>query len=162
LREPPQVGAAFTRNIYADPDGQWHSFSPVERPVAGILEAWLERIASGQRTTTPAVVVRRSAYETLGGFDETLGMAGEDWEMWVRIATRFPVWFEPTPLAVYRMERPNSLTESKRHTTWREPEDAEKPKGASRLALRATSSTSVVKAVVRTLIKVRLTGPARG
>jgi hypothetical protein len=108
LRQHPEVGAAFTRTIYADADGRWHSFSPVERPTAGVLEGWLERIASGQRTTTPAMVVRRATYETLGGFDETL--RAEDWEMWVRIATRFPVWFEPEPLAIYRMERPNSLT----------------------------------------------------
>jgi hypothetical protein len=207
LREHPEVGAAFTRNIYADADGQWHSFSPVERPTAGILEGWLERIASGQRTTTPAVVVRRSTYETLGGFDETL--RAEDWEMWVRIATRFPVWFEPEPLAIYRMERPNSLTGVVQGSSrlaqdmlldtdivesylssYLEPERAaaalrkarrmysrwaieaaydlaragrrEEALEAGRLAWRATSPTTVVKAVMRTLINVRLTGRARG
>jgi glycosyltransferase involved in cell wall biosynthesis len=110
LRDDPSLGGAFTRNIYADADGHWRSFSPVERSSAGIIEDWLFRIASGQRTTTPAVVVRRSVYEALGGFDQSVRVGGEDWEMWVRIATRYPVWFEPEPLAVYRMNRPGSLT----------------------------------------------------
>jgi glycosyltransferase involved in cell wall biosynthesis len=110
LRDRPEVGAAFTRNIYADPDGHWRSFSPVERPTPGIVDDWLYRIASGQRTTTPAVVVRRSTYEAIGGFDESVTVGGEDWEMWVRIASRFAVWFEPEPLAVYQMNRSGSLT----------------------------------------------------
>jgi hypothetical protein len=29
-----------------------------------------------------------SIYEEIGGFDRRLSCAGEDWEMWVRIATR--------------------------------------------------------------------------
>jgi hypothetical protein len=110
LRARPQVGAAFTRSVYADADGHWRSFSPVERQTPGIVEDWLFRIASGQRVTTPSVVVRRSTYEAIGGFDQSVSTGGEDWEMWVRIATRFPVWFEPEPLAVYRMNRKGSLT----------------------------------------------------
>lgn len=110
LRDRPEVGAAFTRSIYADADGHWRSFSPVERATPGIIDDWLYRIASGQRVTTPSVVVRRSTYEAIGGFDQSVTTGGEDWEMWVRIATRFPVWFEPEPLAVYRMNRTGSLT----------------------------------------------------
>jgi glycosyltransferase involved in cell wall biosynthesis len=114
LRGHPEVGAAFVRTIYADADGSWHSFSPVERPTAGVIDGWLQRIASGQRATTPSFVVRRSTYEAVGGF--AVPTYGEDWEMWVRIATRFPVWFEPEPLAVYRMERPGSLSGDVRGT----------------------------------------------
>jgi hypothetical protein len=110
LRDRPEVGAAFTRSIYADADGHWRSFSPVERATPGIIDDWLYRIASGQRVTTPSVVVRRSTYETIGGFDQSVTTGGEDWEMWVRIASRFPVWFEPEPLAIYRMNRTGSLT----------------------------------------------------
>lgn len=115
LRGRPEVGAAFVRTIYADADGHWRAFSPVERPVAGVIDDWLLRIASGQRVTTPSFVVRRSTYETVGGFG--VPTYGEDWEMWVRIATRFPVWFEPEPLAIYRMERPGSLSGDVRGTT---------------------------------------------
>ncbi len=108
LRDHPEVGAAFVRTIYAEADGHWHSFSPVERPTPGVIDDWLLRIASGQRVTTPSFVVRRSTYEAVGGFG--VSTYGEDWEMWIRIATRFPVWFEPEPLAVYRMYRPGSLS----------------------------------------------------
>ena len=51
---------------------------------------------------TPCIVVRRSVYEELGGFDNRLVYA-EDWEMWVRVAARFPVYYEERPLACYRM-----------------------------------------------------------
>jgi hypothetical protein len=110
LREDPELGAALTRSIYMRHDGHWMSFSPVERTEPGVIDDWLYRIASGQRVTTPSVVVRRSTYETIGGFSEAITVGGEDWEMWVRIASRYPVWFEPEPLAVYRSRRTDSLT----------------------------------------------------
>lgn len=111
LRRHPEVGAAFTRHIYCDSEGHWWSISPLERKTTGVLDDWLKKIAGGQRVTTPSMVVRRSTYETLGGFDPRSGrVGGEDWEMWVRVATQYPVWFEPEPLAVYRALRQGSLT----------------------------------------------------
>ena len=108
----PQIGAAFCRTIYVDEEGHWHSISPLEQSKSGVLSGWLPKIAAGQRVCTPSVVVRRDVYEELGGFDRRLSCAGEDWEMWVRVATRYPVWFEVEPLAAYRMKRPSSLTAS--------------------------------------------------
>lgn len=111
LNAAPQAGAAFCRHIYTDAEGHWQSISPLERSTPGLLDGWLESIARGQRIATPSVVVRRSTYERLGGFDRRL-RTSEDWEMWVRIAAHFPVWFEPEPLAAYRMHRPGALTEA--------------------------------------------------
>lgn len=105
----PEVGAAVCRHIYMDYEGHWQSISPLERRSAGVVPDWLDRIAGGQRVATPSVVVRREVYEQLGGFDRRLG-ASEDWEMWVRIAAHHQVWFEPEPLAVYRMQRPGSVS----------------------------------------------------
>jgi hypothetical protein len=48
--------------------------------------------------------VRRVIYEQLGGFDRRLS-GGEDWEMWVRIAATYPIWYETEPLALYRMHK---------------------------------------------------------
>jgi glycosyltransferase involved in cell wall biosynthesis len=106
----PNIGMAFCRNIYMDPEGHWLKISDLERRESGILVDWLQRIASGQRIGNPAVVVRREVYEKLGGFDRRLA-GGEDWEMWVRIAAHYPVWFEVEPLTAYRVKRPGSVTE---------------------------------------------------
>jgi glycosyltransferase involved in cell wall biosynthesis len=105
-----EIGAAFCRSLYIDEQGHWQSISPLERSENGILSNWLEQIATGQRITTPSIVVRRDVYEKLGGFDRRFSCAGEDWEMWVRIAAEYPVWFEVEPLAAYRVKRAGSLT----------------------------------------------------
>jgi glycosyltransferase involved in cell wall biosynthesis len=104
----PDVGAAFCRYISMGSSGHWESVGKLEQESAGVLSDWLERIAVGQRLQTPCMVVRRETYEVLGGYDTRLP-SGEDWEMWVRIAARFPVWYEPAPLALYRVHR-SSIT----------------------------------------------------
>jgi glycosyltransferase involved in cell wall biosynthesis len=52
---------------------------------------------------TSTVMVRRACLEAAGPFDEEVGNFGEDWHLWVRIATRYPVWFMPQPLVRYRV-----------------------------------------------------------
>lgn len=98
----PQIGAAFCRTIYIDEHGHWRALSSLEQPQSGILSDWLERIAVYQRLQVAAMVVRRDVYEQLGGFDNRMSCWCEDWEMWIRIAARYPVWFEVEPLALYR------------------------------------------------------------
>jgi glycosyltransferase involved in cell wall biosynthesis len=107
FEERPEVGAAFCRYIAIDEEGNWQVVSPLEQRASGIADGWLERIALGQRLQTPSMVVRLDVYERLGGFDPRLAWT-EDWEMWVRIAARYPVWFEPEPLALYRIHSASS------------------------------------------------------
>jgi glycosyltransferase involved in cell wall biosynthesis len=97
-----EVGAAFCRHIFMDEQGHWQSISQLLQSHSGVLDRWLERIVAKQYVQTPSIVVRRSVYEMLGGFDRRLSWY-EDWEMWVRIATRYVVWYEPEPLAAYRL-----------------------------------------------------------
>lgn len=110
FEQHPEIGAAFCRHLYVDEQGTVEASSPLELPTRGLLPQWLERIACGQRLATPSIAVRRSVYEQLGGFDHRFVCAGEDWEMWVRIAAHYPVWFEPETLAAYRVTRAGSLT----------------------------------------------------
>jgi hypothetical protein len=98
----PAIGAAFCRQVFIDGKGGWIDLSPLEQSHSGRLEGALERLATEQRIMTPSIVVRRDVYEALGGFDDRL-RCSEDWEMWVRIASRYPVWYEKEPLALYRM-----------------------------------------------------------
>jgi hypothetical protein len=98
----PAIGAAFCRQIFMDENGHWQGISPLEQQTSGVFENWLERLAVEQRIMTPSIVVRREVYEAMGGFDARL-VCSEDWEMWVRIAARYPIWYEVEPLALYRM-----------------------------------------------------------
>jgi Glycosyl transferase family 2 len=109
LKEHPEVGAAFCRYIYMDEQGHWTNISWLEQSESGILSNWLERIAVQQRIQPPSIVVRRSVYEKLGGFDSRICCCAEDWEMWFRIAAHYPVWYEVEPLALYRIQS-KSLT----------------------------------------------------
>lgn len=99
----PKPGAAFCRHIFMDEQNQWQVYSPLLQPESGLLEQWLERIVVQQHIQTPSIVVQREVYEKLGGFDHRFKFYYEDWEMWVRIATSYPVWYETQPLAAYRL-----------------------------------------------------------
>lgn len=97
----PNIGMAFCRHAYIDENNVLDRISHRERWQAGVLNDWLDRIASGQRIQCPSAIVRRSVYEKLGGFSPELIYA-LDWEMWVRIAAHYDVWYEPEVLAHYR------------------------------------------------------------
>jgi glycosyltransferase involved in cell wall biosynthesis len=110
LASYPQAGAGFSgvRNI--DDQGAVTSVEPSYAPAEGILEDWLRTIAAAPRTQFAATTVRRSVYEALGGY---FGVSyGEDWEMTVRIASRYPVAYTPHVLAEYRSHA-GSITRDK-------------------------------------------------
>ena len=54
-------------------------------------------------------LIRRSCYDRIGLYDETLPW--EDWDMWLRIARRYSFLFSPAPSAKYRVHD-KSLTHS--------------------------------------------------
>lgn len=103
----PEAGAAFCRYRTLDQYNGDCMISDLEMPQAGLLDNWLERLACKQLIQTPAMVVRRTVYEELGGF---YGVHyGEDWEMWLRISARYPVGYLPDALAEYR-KHSNSIS----------------------------------------------------
>jgi GT2 family glycosyltransferase len=107
FEQRPEIGAAFCRYIAIDEHDRWQVVSRLEQRTGGVLDGWLEKLAVGQRLQTPSMVVRRDVYEQVGGFDARLSWT-EDWEMWVRIAAGYPVWYEPEPLALYRIHSSSS------------------------------------------------------
>lgn len=97
----PEVGAAFCRHAFVAADNHWVNQSPLEQPAAGVLKNFNQLLARGCVLQCPSIVVKRSAYEKLGGYSLELKYA-LDWEMWLRIAAQYSVWYEPTILACYR------------------------------------------------------------
>lgn len=106
FRQRPEIGMAFCRTRLVDATDRAIRTTSRQQWTSGVLANWLPRIAERQRVQTPSVVVARGTYETLGGFRTDLQLA-LDWEMWVRIASRFPVWYDPRPLAAYRRHAAN-------------------------------------------------------
>jgi glycosyltransferase involved in cell wall biosynthesis len=58
-----------------------------------------------------AVMMRRSLFEKVGGFDETLP-ACEDYDLWLRISCRYPVYLIETPLIIKRGGHHDQLSAS--------------------------------------------------
>jgi GT2 family glycosyltransferase len=96
----PETGLATCRHQYIT-DGRVFGTSALRREVAGTWDGAYEELAVHGNVQTPSVVVRRECYETLGGFDDRL-LCTEDYEMWARVASKYPVWYEPAVLAAYR------------------------------------------------------------
>jgi glycosyltransferase involved in cell wall biosynthesis len=101
LAEHPETGAAFCRHAYCDEEGERRYLSELERPEAGIFQNALENLVKRPCVQCAAIVVKKSTYERLGGFNRELTHA-LDWEMWIRIANWFPIWYEPQVLASWR------------------------------------------------------------
>lgn len=97
-----RLGAAFCRCRFVDETGRQVGASALERSTPGVLPDYARRLATANRIRAPSIVVRRRAYEDLGGFRADLGH-GADWEMWLRVAKNYPLYYEPTPLACYRI-----------------------------------------------------------
>lgn len=109
FRSNAGVGMAFCRSRIVDEHGRLIKTSSRQRWVAGVLAGWLPTIAERQRIQTPSAVVARTTYEELGGYRDDLCHA-LDWEMWVRIAGQFAVWYDPRPLATYRRHAANETS----------------------------------------------------
>jgi len=101
IEKNSQIGAAITRCIYVDDNGNWRILSHLERDTPGIIPQFWQTLFLMNQIMTPCIVVKRSVYEHLGGFNTELIHAA-DWEMWRRISVHYPFWFEPLPLACYR------------------------------------------------------------
>jgi len=104
LLQNDAVGAACCRQTFIDETGQPLVTTRPELPTAGIWANALEVLAVSNRIQPPALVVKRQVYQMLDGFIPAL-FHSADWEMIVRIAARYAVWYTPQPLALYRQHR---------------------------------------------------------
>lgn len=107
----PEVGYLFTRHKFINEEGEFSSLSPLERESSGILENWIDSIGRKQSVYYASVVVPRAVYLREGCFNSRFVTCAEDWEMWVRLASRYPVYFITEPLSKVRIHS-NSMSKS--------------------------------------------------
>lgn len=142
LTEYPEAGAAFCRYQYVNGRGRVMFSQDVEANTKGILINWISTLGTNQRIQYVSMVVRRDVYEKLGSF---YGVEyGEDWEMWMRIASQYPIAYTPALLANYRIHK-NSIT-GKRFATAKNVEDLEWVMNTIQQYLPQDQRTSVLRA----------------
>ncbi|MGB3638672.1 MAG: tetratricopeptide repeat protein [Rivularia sp. (in: cyanobacteria)] len=112
---PDNVGAACTGFEYVNDlsktvrDGEINSGST--RQQKGILQNWLSRIGVCGLVMTPALVIRRTTHERLGGYSTEIPNIN-DWEIHKRIAAFYDWWYEPETLARFRVHSDTETSES--------------------------------------------------
>jgi len=107
LESHPEVGAVFSLDVFIDAQGREYgrlALPPEMRgravlPFPDVVNALLLR--KNRFLRTPGAMVRRRVYESVGGFLDTFGIAG-DFEMWLRIARHHPLGLLEEHLFRYR------------------------------------------------------------
>lgn len=145
---PDSVGVACTGFEYINENGVAIEIGEVGSLYGedrGIMQDWLLRIGVCGLVTAPAMVVRRTTYERLGGFcPEVRGI--DDWEIFKRFATFYDWWYEPGTLARYREHTQKTTPEN-----WRSGKMA----GAIRRAIEISETYLPVEHRVAITTKAR-------
>ena len=103
LRDQDLV-AAYTNFWLMDETGRQYHRVDLECIRSSPLENWLSRLVHQQCIQFSAIIVRRSAYELVGGFLPSLIYAF-DWDMWGRLAASGTIWYDSRALANYRAHK---------------------------------------------------------
>ena len=100
----PTCGLAFSGAVGVDERerviGRHDSGLPLQ-PGEGVLVTPFELLIRKMPFLTPSVLVRRTAFEHAGAFDENLRLA-EDWDLWYRLAKQVDFVYTLEPLVATR------------------------------------------------------------
>lgn len=108
----PEIGVWTCRVIYMDEDDLWTGLSELEARRPQVLGPdFVRRILVDQCLYFVSMLVRRSLYERLGGFRPELKLC-LDWDMWKRLALHTPIFYDPEPLACFRLHTESAYASS--------------------------------------------------
>ncbi|MEM7714189.1 MAG: glycosyltransferase [Cyanobacteria bacterium P01_A01_bin.68] len=106
FKNNPSLGLVHTAMILIDEEGKSLGRTFTSNVDGDALKALLEQ----NTIVTSSVTVRRNCLETVGNFDNKL-RSSEDWELWVRLAYRYPFALIKEPLVFYR-QHPHNTTKN--------------------------------------------------
>ncbi|MDX2098610.1 MAG: glycosyltransferase [Leptolyngbyaceae cyanobacterium bins.59] len=105
LEEDPTAGVAYSWMNRIDEQGHFLRRGSYHR-FSGNVFAHLLLIDFIENGSNP--LIRTQAFDEVGLFDETLS-CGQDWDMWLRLAARYPFVVIPSVHTLYR-KTPNSIS----------------------------------------------------
>jgi glycosyltransferase involved in cell wall biosynthesis len=68
---------------------------------SGVQNAFYDRLVPFNHVRTPSVVIPKRIYDQLGAYDLRLNHT-QDWNMWLRVAGAFPIYYDDELVAEYR------------------------------------------------------------
>lgn len=106
LQQHPQAALAYSWTDYIDESSQFIRRGSHAQPHGNVYSHLLLNnfIENGSNP-----LIRKQALIEIGGFDETL-KAAEDWDLYLRLAARYPVVVVPLPQILYRESRHSMTT----------------------------------------------------
>jgi glycosyltransferase involved in cell wall biosynthesis len=112
LEADPEAAFAYSAVEFMDDDG---AALEIRHPLIGSRRltprAAFGRMVESNRVPTPTVVMRRSALASVGPYDPAAGWCA-DWDMWLRLASRYAVVYVDQVLARYRITASSETTRS--------------------------------------------------
>lgn len=105
FEERPETAVVYSQACIIDAAGKRNSDDLLGEPLNP--ETAFDDLLRHDPIPVLTAIVKRKCIDELGGFTEPL-TAISDWDLWVRISTRWPIAFIPEPLAFYRIHGRNS------------------------------------------------------
>ncbi|MBV6625063.1 MAG: glycosyltransferase [Rivularia sp. (in: Bacteria)] len=103
LKNNPSLGLVHTEMLVIDEQSK----SLGRKFTSNVEGDALKRLLERNTIVTSSVIVRHSCLQAVGNFDENL-TSSEDWELWVRIASRYFIAQIKEPLVYYRQHANNT------------------------------------------------------
>jgi glycosyltransferase involved in cell wall biosynthesis len=103
LEDNPKIGLVHTNIVLVN----WQVKSLDRITTFNAEDDALKQLLEQNAVMTSSVMVRSSCLKTVGEFDINL-RSSEDWDMWVRIAARYPCAVIKEPLVYYREDTKNT------------------------------------------------------
>jgi glycosyltransferase involved in cell wall biosynthesis len=104
LRQHPDTAMVYGDATHIDAEGR--ELGPCSYVEPHDLQRLIHEV---DYVVQPAAFFRRSVFEAVGGLDESLHW-GMDYDLWLKIARRFPIAYMPRKLARYRQTGENKTT----------------------------------------------------
>lgn len=109
IRANPTIGAWICRVIVIDQRSNWIHMSELDTEAPGIApEDFILKQFVTPRIQFAGIMVKRSVYQELGGFRRELKLCF-DWDMWRRVLLHAPAFYDPQPLACFRIHRASAF-----------------------------------------------------
>jgi glycosyltransferase involved in cell wall biosynthesis len=109
LTKNPEYGLIYAQAATVDGEGRIIGLKPGRRAATDF-----DGLLDGNCIPMPTVLARRDCLAAVGGFDRSLRIA-EDYDLWLRLARRFPIAYLPQPLAQYRRHDTNASGNPRDH-----------------------------------------------